>query len=568
MKNKKLIALLSPLFALFLTGCAIEFPFIPGNPTIGSVDSTSESTSEDTSESTSSSGSSSSSGSKSTSSSSSTSSGDSSSSSTSSSESTSQSSGIEKTHMQYRYSDVAKNNYYPIDSFVTSGSPKVLLIPIWFTNSSTYISTSNREKVRSDIQKAYFGSKEDTGWHSVASYYEEESNGQLTIQGTVSNWYEVGKSSSSYEPEDTGGSATVELVKSATDWYFSNNPGESKYDYDYDDDGYLDAVVLIYAAPDYGSLGDDSKSNLWAYCFWVQEAKDAEKITPNVFFWASYDFMYQNGTKASNRTGKSSYGAGDNRYCTLDAHTFIHEFGHVMGLDDYYDYSTSNKSYPAGCFSMQDYNVGGHDPFSVMAFGWADPYIPTSSCEITIGAFQKTHDLILLSPSFNSANSPFDEYLLLELYTPTGLNKFDTDHTYCNSDVYAGPSNTGIRLWHVDSRLFSVKNDYLDKQVYNPTGLKVLQVISNTPERAEVEDYKDYKLLHLIRNDKSENAKGKDKIVNSDLFKNGSTFSMSSFSNAFVNGTKLNNNKTLGWSFSVSITGSGENATAKITLTK
>ena len=53
MKNKKLIALLSPLFALFLTGCAIEFPFIPGNPTIGSVDSTSEnneSTSESTSE--------------------------------------------------------------------------------------------------------------------------------------------------------------------------------------------------------------------------------------------------------------------------------------------------------------------------------------------------------------------------------------------------------------------------------------------------------------------------------------------------------------------------------------
>ena len=449
---------------------------------------------------------------------------------------------------------------------MTIGSPKVLLIPIWFNDSTNYISSSKREDVRSDIQKAYFGSKEETGWHSVASYYEEESKGQLNIQGTVSNWYEIGKASSTYAPEDEGGTATVNLVKTASDWYFTNNPSDSRSNYDYDNDGYLDAVVLIYAAPDYGSLGDDSKANLWAYCFWVQESKSSTMIKPNVFFWASYDFMYSS-SKASSRTGKSNYGAGDTSHCNLDAHTFIHEFGHVMGLDDYYDYSET-PSYPAGCFSMQDFNVGGHDPFSVMAFGWADPYIPTNSCEITIGAFQKTHDLILLTPKWNTSDSPFDEYLLLELYTPTGLNKFDTDYTYSNYSTYAGPTATGIRLWHVDARMYKTSGKTLVSQVYDTTSGKVLVVCSNTPERAEAEEFQDYKLLHLVRNDKSENAKGKDRITNSDLFKNGSTFSMSSFSNAFVNKTKLNNNKTLGWSFSVSISGSGENATAKITLTK
>ena len=551
MKNKKLIALLSPLFALFLTGCAFEFPFIPGNPTVGSVDSTSES-SESTSESTSQG---SSSGSKSNSSSSSSSSG------------SSQSGDLEKTQMRYKYSDVAKNNYYTIDSFVTSGSPKVLLIPIWFTDSTNYIATTSRENVRSDIQKAYFGTKEDTGWHSVASYYEEESKGELHIQGTVSEWYEIGQSSSVYAPEESGGDATVSLVTTASDWYFANHPSESKFDYDYDDDGYLDAVVLIYAAPDYGSLGNDSKANLWAYCFWVQQKNISSNPIPNTFFWASYDFIYASGTQAKNRTGKSNYGAGDTSHCTLDAHTFIHEFGHVMGLDDYYDYSET-PSYPAGCFSMQDYNVGGHDAFSVMALGWANPYIPTSSCEITIGAFQKTHDLILLTPSWNSVDSPFDEYLLLELYTPTGLNKFDTDYNYRNATNYAGPTSTGIRLWHVDSRLYQVKNDYLDKQVYNPTVGNVLQICSNTPERAESDSFQNYKLLHLIRNDKNENAKGKDKITNSDLFGNGSSFSVSTYKNQFVNSTKLNNNKTLGWSFSVSISGTGHDATATITLTK
>lgn len=555
MKNKKLIALLSPLFVMFLAGCAMEFPFIPGNPTVGSNDTTSsESTSESTSNGSSNQGSSS--GSKSNSSSSS-----------SSSSGSSSSGDLEKTQMRYKYSDVSKHNYYTIDSFVTIGSPRVLLIPIWFTDSTTYISSSKKEDVRSDIQKAYFGSKEDTGWHSVASYYEEESQGQLTIQGTVSSWYEIGQSSSTYAPEESGGEATVNLVNTASDWYFTNNPSDSRSNYDYDNDGYLDAVVLIYAAPDYAELNDNSKANLWAYCFWTQEGKTSGKIKPNVFFWASYDFMYSS-TKASSRTGKSSYGAGDTSHCNLDAHTFIHEFGHVMGLDDYYDYSDTNVSYPAGCFSMQDYNVGGHDAFSVMALGWANPYIPTESCEITIGAFQKTHDLILLTPEWNSSDSPFDEYLLLELYTPTGLNKFDTDYTYNNSSAYAGPTSTGIRLWHVDARMYKKSGGRLGSQVYDPTTGNVLVVCSNTPDRAEASSFQNYKLLHLIRNDKTENAKGKDKIVNSDLFGNKSSFSLSSYSNAFVNKTKLNNNKTLGWSFSISITGSGENATAKVTLNR
>ena len=62
--------------------------------------------------------------------------------------------------------------------------------------------------------------------------------------------------------------------------------------------------------------------------------------------------------------------------------------------------------------------------------------------------------MILLSPSPNSSNSPFDEYLLLEYYTPTGLNKFDCDYSYHYPyDYPQGPKASGIRVWHVDARL-------------------------------------------------------------------------------------------------------------------
>ena len=130
--------------------------------------------------------------------------------------------------------------------------------------------------------------------------------------------------------------------------------------------------------------------------------------------------------KASQRTGKSSYGNGDTRYCNVDAHTFIHEMGHVLGLQDYYDYDGIGTA--VGGFTMQDNNVGGHDPYSVIAYGWAQPYIPTNTVTLTINDFQSSHDVVLLAN--HTVNSPFDEYLLVELYTPTGLNKFDTDYRY------------------------------------------------------------------------------------------------------------------------------------------
>ncbi|MBE6127415.1 MAG: hypothetical protein E7182_05525 [Erysipelotrichaceae bacterium] len=486
---------------------------------------------------------------------------------------------LEKTAMKYNYSDYTANSCYELDSAPTIDTAKLLVIPVWFTDSTTFISTSKKETIREDIRKAYLGTEEETGWHSVKSFYETESAGRLTIEGTVSNWYECGKSYNTYGPSSTGGSATESLVTSAANWYFTNNPSESRQDYDRDGNGYLDGVLLIYAAPDFQSLDDDSVDNLWAYCYWLQDSGNNSKTNPgpNVFFWASYDFLYDSST-ASSRTGKSSYGHGDNSHCTIDAHTFIHEMGHVFGLDDYYDYGDEYAQH-AGGFSMQDYNVGGHDPFSVMAFGWADPYIPTDSCEITISAFQKNHDLILLTPEWNEFDSPWDEYFLLELYTPTGLNELDATYSYDKTPT--GPSVPGIRLWHIDARLlyFTSENDngsysQLTSDVYDSRAKAgVIQAFTNTINDADYgsplgSTYDKYNLLRLIRNDTSAPVHNKNFIDDSDLFCNGSSFDMSTYKSQFSNSAKMNKNVNLDWSFSVSITGTGNDAEATVTLTR
>ncbi len=488
-----------------------------------------------------------------------------SSSSSKSTASTSNNNSIEKTNLNYTYKDFSNNYLYGSDGSPSEGSVKYLIIPVWFSDSSTYIKSAYKEKVREDIKTAYLGSSSETGWHSVKTYYETESFGKFNMDATVSEWYEPGISSKTYQSDDGYGTKTSNFVKSTVEWYFTSHTSDKRSNYDADKNGYLDGVMLIYAIPNYSNLGL-SNDNLWAYCTSVYDEdgslKNVNNPGVNMFFWASYDFMYGKNV-AKSRTG-TTYAYGDTTNCTIDAHTYIHEMGHIFGLDDYYDYG-SNSYCPAGGFSMQDYNVGGHDPYSLMALGWASPYIPETSMEITISTFQESHDLILLTPSFNSEKSPFDEYLLIELYSPTGLNEFDSLHQYYNYEK--GPNKVGIRLWHVDARLACCTGEdrfggliYNETFVTNPTTeayYGICHAMSNSVGNSE-EYYsvlgsstEKYSLLQLIRNNKNETYKSKNTLSTSDLFYEGDTFDISSYAKQFANTAKFDSGKSFPWSFTI-----------------
>ena len=491
--------------------------------------------------------------------------------------------------MSYSFNDFADKTYAKRDASPSIGKTKFLVIPVWFKNSSEFI--SSRDLVRDDIEKSFFGDKDDTGWESVKTYYETESNQRLYINGIVSDWYEINYKHSDFDyyldigPKNN--SKTIyDLVTDATNWYF-NSHSDNRKNYDFDSYGYLDGVILIYGCPDRSAYAMQEVSNkgsygehgdtLWAFTGWLGNNTicDVNKPAANCFLWASYDFMYSE-KDASSRTGKSSYASGNTKTCVLDTHTYIHEVGHIFGLDDYYDYS--NKYNPAGGFSMQDHNVGGHDPFSCLALGWADAYVPYEDCQITLYPFQSSHQLILLSPSFNMSNSPFDEYLLLELYAPTGLNKHDTQYQYKESTA-KGVDETGIRLWHVDARLVEVKNNsnYANSFKthtipFNNNALMMSNTYLSNSSYAYISpcgnEYTDFNLLQLIRNNPKETYRPKNDFAKTDLFINGSTFDMETYKKQFVFNGKLNSGVTLDWSFSVSIKGNNENAVATISLDK
>jgi hypothetical protein len=227
--------------------------------------------------------------------------------------------------------------------------------------------------------------------------------------------------------------------------------------------------------------------------------------------------------------------------------TILHEFAHGFGIYDMYD--TKNMSYvPTDGFNMQSTDRGGHDPYDVMAIGYADPYVFASNDtslpnEITIQIkdFQSSGDLILLTPNWDNDKQIFDEYLLLELYTPTGLNLYDA-----NSNTNA--NCVGIRLWHVNTTI----NSFTKRHTYTNT--------SDTTND----------LVHFIRDDKEHTLRENTFLKEEYIFQKGESFNIEDYSLQFTNGNKLDNGLSLGWSFMVLdiVTDEYGNATATIKLTK
>lgn len=450
-------------------------------------------------------------------------SGDSSSSSDSSFESTSEtssevaSSSAEEIRDSYYRSNNPELTYYDVsrsgevDSLPSVGNVNLLVIPVIIEG---YEGNATVE-TRNNIQKAMFGQSEETSWESVASFYHKSSYERLTLTGEVTPWF-----ASDYSPSDMnyyesrGQDGVALLLEDAIDWIRNSLPSIDLTDYDNDADGHLDAVWMIYSAP--SELSDV----FWAFVYWNSRNlnnKNVANPTPFTYAWASFDFMYE------------GYGTSG-----IDAHTYIHETGHLLGLDDYYDYDS--KTSPMGKIDMMDYNIIDHNGYSKFALGWTNPYVVTGDADITLLPASSSGQSILLSAAWNG--SPFDEYLLIELYTPDGLNKKDSQAAYPGNGR-RGFTIPGIRMYHVDSRLFDTKsNAYVEDLSVDGAYVGA----SNSASWAYIRDYASkFKLLHVVDAAKNTRYMSSQLTTATDktLFTSDMTFSFADYKTAFARGTSL-----------------------------
>lgn len=338
-----------------------------------------------------------------------------------------------------------------------------------------------------DIRKFYFGEPEETTWHSLSSYYKEASYGKLQIKGqVVPYWTKAFVNSLDYTPCSTaefidgGGNARILLSQIVNDIakydynQYTDDDGnhftsESKFRqyFDSDHDGYIDLVEGVYSAPFRVQRSTETHTQaewddiFWAYC--GSSGGDPSTVKPKISKWAFQS--YYTAVEGGRQVGT------DWRYWTCqeivdglaktDAHTVIHESGHGLGLPDYYN-TDKQDGKTSGAVDMMAFNIGDHNSHSKSLLGWVDPVVVTGPTRVTINSFTTTGDCIYLpyrgyyddgnDVDKKNKNTFNTEYIAIELMTPTGVNKADSDYAYMNSYPKV-PDIAGIKAYHVDSRL-------------------------------------------------------------------------------------------------------------------
>ena len=431
--------------------------------------------------------------------------------------------------------------------FHNVGELKLVVVPVTFEEQR--VDEKEQEAKKVHIQNAFFGDKTHNSYESVASYYNKSSYGKVKITGEVVDWFEcsytVDRAINEAKNNGSGEVVSRNIAAQVADYLheLTNRPGSTFdiNDYDNDNDGVIDGIYIVYDYPQ-----DDSISNrsplFWAYF---------DKVTKG------FDGLNNDSPYASSYSWSSFYFTGSRAMSEniVEANTFIHETGHLFGLDDYYNTNSKtfnhNGSYsketsgvfqPTGFMEMMDYNLGDHCAFSKYLLDWANPYVIQDECEITLRSLTKSGDFAIF-PAPNWNGTAFDEYLLLEYFTPDDLNSSFNfpSYSYFDGDnverIYTYPNRHGLRVYHVDARLayfrtrtlksekIAIDASQAELEAWKTTNPDVGYVdFLNTNATQGTVDSNAQVLLHLLEADGKNNLLNGIAASNTTLFGINSTF--------------------------------------------
>lgn len=329
--------------------------------------------------------------------------------------------------------NVTEQGYY-LDGCPTMGSPKVLVIPVEFSDM-----TAESKGYTINTLKAAFEKDGKNDYFSVYDYYVASSYGQLTLDITVlSEWFRPKYDSDyyasakiTYSGEKVWGGDQIILDEALE--YFSKTMDLSEFDSD--NNGVIDAVVMINTL-DVRS-GDEYH---WAYRYWNGYTKasgeyyEYDDVYANDYVWASYQFLHEKNGRYTNTSGINTY-------------TYIHEFAHVLGSDDYYDTSYTNTYGPLDGYDVMDRKVGDHNPYTKIHYGWLTSsrvVVAEESVTLTLEAFAKNGDTIILANNWDPDLGAYQEYYLLCYYTKEGLN----------AGSKGAFSSEGVLAYHINASLY------------------------------------------------------------------------------------------------------------------
>ncbi|MBR3433017.1 MAG: M6 family metalloprotease domain-containing protein [Bacteroidaceae bacterium] len=247
---------------------------------------------------------------------------------------------------------------------------------------------------------------------SVHDYFLAQSYGQFSLTFDVVGPVTVSQPFSYYGENATGAGGTdLHPGRMITEAVLLADSLVNYADYDWDGDGYVEQVVLVYAGYS-EAQSPGNPSLLWPHEWSLTAAGDYGDGGGSLFRDGVWVDTYACSSELRDSTGTALDGIG----------TACHEFSHCLGLPDLYDTDrTDGSGYGMSLWSVMDEGMyagrdycgttpSGYTSYERMCCGWLRPEILTDPCIVTgmPALAQEPRAYILYNGGYK------DEYYLLE----------------------------------------------------------------------------------------------------------------------------------------------------------
>ena len=293
-----------------------------------------------------------------------------------------------------------------------------------------------------------------TGNESVGQYFRDQSNGVYQPDFDVYGIYTLSKNREYYGGNSNGSDKGLGyLVTEACQLAAAD--GVSFKPYDTNNDDYCDVVIVIYAGVGEAQAYYEHPEAVWP-CNWNLSS-------------AAYYGMGGTGAFRPNSGDplvdmfavfNELHGSNDNTTTIDGIGTFTHEFGHCLGLPDFYD--TGNGGHYGlgdwdimclGCYNNDGFTPPGYSAYEKVFMGWINYITPVPGTYYTLPVFNQkqaaTDKAVCIRSDLNQ-----NEFFILEYRKKQGWDRYAPGegimitHVTYNQDRWWGntPNNQDIQL--------------------------------------------------------------------------------------------------------------------------
>lgn len=262
---------------------------------------------------------------------------------------------------------------------------------------------------------------------SARDYFRDASNGKYVPQFDVYGPYRLNNPMAYYGMNDAQGMDLHpdQMVVDAVAMLAADATANVNFaDYDTDNDGNIDNIFIYYAG--YGENEGAAENTIWPHAWEVYDVNVVGQL------------IYNGKTIKGYACTSELQGTSGEEICGIG--TFCHEFGHVLGLPDFYvtDYSSSHKT--LGNWDIMDsgaYLNDGNTPPTYSAherfyLGWLTPEILNADGDFELKELQKSNKAYIVTASGKSnldgGNPNPAIYYLLENRQKTGWDAYLPGH--------------------------------------------------------------------------------------------------------------------------------------------